>query len=62
MTRQKAFSSSEAIAFKHSDNLHARTGFLLQIFSSVCWLIPLRINSRFGSVSIIANCSGVATA
>ena len=59
----RAFSDSySSSTFKHFANLIARTGSRLQIFSSVCWLIPRRMNSRFGMLAIRASCSSSATA
>ena len=49
---EEAIDSYSSTAFKHLANLIARTGSWLQIFSSVCWLIPLRLSSRFGSLRV----------
>ena len=39
-----------------------RTGCRSQIFSSVCWLIPRRMNPRFDILRISASCLLSATA
>jgi hypothetical protein len=46
-----SYSSS---TFRHFASLFARTGARLQIFSNVCWLIPLRMNSCLGSLRFSA--------
>jgi hypothetical protein len=56
------YDSGASRTFKHRANLVARTGTFEQIFSSVCWLIPLRMNSRSGTFAMRSSCSSVATA